>query len=69
MASIARSADATDPELLSVPDAAGTINMSIRWTWEAVHQGRLAHVRLGRRVLIKRSDLEAFIDGHTVAAS
>ncbi len=69
MASIARSADATGPELLSVPDAAGTIKHVDPLDVGGGPPGRLAHVRLGRRVLIKRSDLEAFIDGHTVAAS
>jgi excisionase family DNA binding protein len=47
--------------LLSVPEAAAVLGMSERWMWTQVLGRQLPTVRLGRRRLIRREDLDAFI--------
>jgi excisionase family DNA binding protein len=47
--------------LLSVEQAAGALGLSV-WTVRSwVRSGKLASVRLGRRVLLEESELERFI--------
>jgi excisionase family DNA binding protein len=55
-------------ELLNVKEGAQELRVSIhtmRW-W--IYQRRLPHVKLGRRVLLKREDLENFIERNVVKA-
>lgn len=47
--------------LLSVTEAAQTLGISRNLTYELVAQGRLPHIRFGRRVLIPRDGLEQWI--------
>jgi excisionase family DNA binding protein len=58
-----------DRRLLSVVEAAGMIGVS-QYTLRAwLRQRRLAHLRLGRRVLFDPTDLARFIASNRVAAS
>ncbi len=47
--------------LVSVEEAARLLCISRNLAYELVRQGRLPHVRLGRRVLIPRHGLEQWI--------
>lgn len=49
------------PLLLSLAQAAKTINVCERTVWTLVHSGDLPHVRIGRRVLISRAAIESWI--------
>jgi hypothetical protein len=60
------SANSQDEELLRVDELPGA---SVRWWWNEIHAGRLVHIRLGRRVWIKRGDLEAYLDERRVRGS
>jgi excisionase family DNA binding protein len=51
-----------DRLLLTVPEAARLLRISRNLCYELVAQGRLPHVRLGRRILIPRHGLEAWIE-------
>jgi len=51
-----------DPLLLTVPEAATLLRISRNLCYELVAQGRLPHIRLGRRILIPRHGLEAWIE-------
>ena len=46
------------PLLVSVPEAAKLLCISRNLAYELAAQGRLPHVRLGRRVLIRRFGLD-----------
>ena len=46
---------------LTVGDAAAVLRISSNLAYELVAQGRLPHVRLGRRVFIPRSGFEQWI--------
>ena len=57
-----------DRRLLSVEEAAVIIGVS-RYTLRAwLRQRRLAHIRLGRRVLFDLIDLDKFISANRIAA-
>jgi excisionase family DNA binding protein len=56
--------DAPLSPLLTVPQAAECLDMSVRWTWERVRAGEIPCVALGRRRKIRRQDLEAFVEQH-----
>ena len=49
------------PLLLSVVQAARLLGVSRNLCYEQISEGRIPHVRLGRRVLISRVALEAWI--------
>src|SRR4030065_965823 len=54
---------ATDESvLLTVPEAARLLRISRNLAYELIRQGRLPHVRLGRRILIPRFGLEQWIN-------
>ena len=46
----------------SVPDAAAMIGISRRTCYELMTSGQLRSVKLGRRRLVRHSDLVAFVD-------
>ncbi|MCJ7511263.1 MAG: helix-turn-helix domain-containing protein [Dehalococcoidia bacterium] len=53
---------ATDESvLLTVPEAARLLRISRNLAYELIRQGRLPHVRLGRRILVPRFGLEQWI--------
>jgi excisionase family DNA binding protein len=49
------------PLLLSVPEAAAVLGISKRYAQLLIAGGALPTIRLGRRRLVHRADLEAFI--------
>ena len=51
--------------LLSVAQAAALLGISKNLCYDLVSSGRIPHVRLGRRVLISRVALEAWIAGES----
>jgi excisionase family DNA binding protein len=53
---------ATEPLLLSATDAARALGLGLTLTNELIRSGRLPSVRVGRRRLIRRDALLAFID-------
>lgn len=54
---------------LTVQETAELLGIS-RWlVQQAVHRGDLPHVRVGRRILVPRSRLLAFLAGDTPAAT
>jgi excisionase family DNA binding protein len=55
--------------LLSVRESAWLLGVSPATIRRAIASGRLEHIRLGDRVLIRREALEAFIDLNTIPTS
>jgi excisionase family DNA binding protein len=49
-----------------VPEAAHRLGLSVRSLRYLLRSGRLSHVRLGRRVLIRHQDIEALLRKHYV---
>jgi prophage regulatory protein len=49
------------PLLLTVREAAKLLRISRNLAYELVAQGRIPHIRLGRRILVPRFGLEAWI--------
>ncbi len=54
--------DSEQPILVSVRDASATLGIGRDSCYELVRAGRLRHVAVGRRLLIPRSELEAFVE-------
>ena len=50
--------------LLTAADAAKFLAVRPGWSYAAVREGWLPHVRLGRQVRFLRTDLEAFVADH-----
>ena len=50
------------PALLSIPETAAVLTLSRRSVAEMLADGRLKAIRLGRRRIIRRSDLEKLTD-------
>ncbi|MFI6121330.1 helix-turn-helix domain-containing protein [Streptomyces sp. NPDC051064] len=55
----------TDP-LLTVDQAAERLGTTARFPRRLIAERRIAFVKVGSRVRIKASDLEAYIEGNTV---
>jgi excisionase family DNA binding protein len=51
----------TDPILLTVEDAAAVLSIGRSKTWELIAAGELGVIRLGRRTLIPREELERYV--------
>lgn len=47
--------------VLTIPEAARLLRISRNLAYELAAQGRLPHIRLGRRVLIPREGLEGWV--------
>jgi excisionase family DNA binding protein len=59
----------TEDEFLTVAEVAEKLRVSQATIRNWLHEGRLAHVRIGRRVRIVRTDLERLIEfGYSGAA-
>jgi excisionase family DNA binding protein len=52
----------TEPLLLSVRDAARRLGVGRDFTYRLVREGRLAHLSVGRRMLIPVAALERWIE-------
>jgi len=50
------------PLLVNVRDASATLGIGRDSCYELIRDGRLRHVAVGRRLLIPRSELEAFVE-------
>ncbi len=48
------------PRLLSAPEAAQYLNLSIHTLRTWVSERRIPHIKLGRRVLFRQTDLDRF---------
>jgi excisionase family DNA binding protein len=53
----------TEAEVLTVEEAATVLRISRTLAFAAVRDGELPSVRIGRRVLVPRARLEAFLRG------
>jgi excisionase family DNA binding protein len=51
-----------EPVLVSVPEAARMLSISVRHAWNLIADGKLPSVRLGRRVLVPKRQLLALLD-------
>jgi excisionase family DNA binding protein len=51
--------------LLSLPEVCKETRLGKRKVWELSHSGELPIVRVGRRVLVPRAGLEAWIEANT----
>jgi excisionase family DNA binding protein len=50
------------PSLISVPDAARSLGVSVRTVWRLAKKGHLRIVRLRRRSLVSVASIEALIE-------
>jgi excisionase family DNA binding protein len=55
--------------LLNVKDAAALLGVSARFVNRLASTGELASVRIGRRMLFRQSDLEAFVESRVMQAA
>ena len=56
--------DASD-EILTVADVSDELRFTRSYVYEAIRRGDLAAVRKGKYVRVRRSDLRAWLDGHS----
>ena len=56
------------PELLDLKEGAKELRLSIHTLRAWVYQKRIPFVRLGRRVLLRREDLERLVENNLVEA-
>jgi hypothetical protein len=61
---MAYKASTAEALVVSVPDAAVMLGVSLRHAWSLVKTGQLAHIRNGQRVGIEVSEIRAFLDRH-----
>jgi len=54
------------PDLLNLEEASKELKVSIHTVRAWSYQGKFPIVKLGRRVLIKRQDIEEFIQKNTI---
>jgi len=60
---------ALEPRLVSVAEAASYLAISQRGVWNLIAAGSLPSVRLGRRVLIDREQLDRLINASAAAGA
>src|SRR5579871_1063701 len=53
-----------DEPLLTCEDAAKLLRVKVSWVYEAVRDGRLPCIRVGRHIRFTRSMLERWLAGH-----
>jgi excisionase family DNA binding protein len=51
----------TERLLVPVPEAAALLGIGRTRAWQLIYEGRLRAVRIGRRTLIPRTELERFV--------
>lgn len=51
----------------TVKDAAKRLNISERMLRKELWERKLAHVRIGRKVLITESEIQSYLERHTVS--
>jgi excisionase family DNA binding protein len=51
----------TSKKVLTVPEAALRLGISERACWQQIYRRRLPHRRWGKKVVILRNELEAFL--------
>ena len=61
-------AQAAPPELLDVEEAAGFCHVKASTMRSWILQNKITYVKLGRRVFLRKFDLEALIDTSVVPA-
>jgi excisionase family DNA binding protein len=54
---------------LTLEEAAGLLNVKLRWMRDAVEDGRIAHYKIGRLVRIQAADLVAYVAACRVDSS
>lgn len=54
-----------DDQLISVPIASAMLGISVNTLRQWLSQRKIAFVKMGRRTLLKRHDIQAFIDANT----
>jgi excisionase family DNA binding protein len=54
------------PRYLTVPEAAGYLNTSVRFVRRLIAERRIAFHHVGRHVRLARADLEAFVQAGRV---
>jgi excisionase family DNA binding protein len=71
ISSLSRAAPARIPGLINVYDAAKYLSLSTDYIWKLIYSGDLKSLKVGKRRLIKTTELDAFIkrrdeasDGH-----
>lgn len=52
---------ASDPELLTISEAAAFLNVKERWMRRAVQEKRLPYLKLGRQLRFLKTDLQAHL--------
>ena len=53
-----------DPDQLLTPaEAAEILRCSVDYVWKLCRGGKLRHLRKGRMILLRRRDLDLYIDG------
>jgi excisionase family DNA binding protein len=57
------------PELLDLKEGAKEMKISIHTLRAWIYQKRLPFVHLGRRILLRRQDIEAFVNKNVVEAN
>ena len=50
-------------KLLTVKELQEQLNVSRSMAWKLVHSGEIPHVKIGRCVRVRESDVAAFIEG------
>lgn len=58
----------TEPEAFDVPTSAQIIGSSARVIWDEVKNRKIAHFRIGKRVLISRIAINEYISRNTIPA-
>lgn len=56
-------------QLLSLKETAKELNISIHTLRAWVYQRKIPFVRLGRRILVRREDLESFVNANIINAN
>jgi excisionase family DNA binding protein len=49
-------------ELLTVPEVAKLLKLSVTFVWREVRAGTLPTIRLGRSVRVTRADLDSYLE-------
>ncbi|MFC1707049.1 helix-turn-helix domain-containing protein [Planctomycetota bacterium] len=56
-------------ELLKIEEVARELRVNTDTAYRWVRQKKLRHVRIGRTLRVRRSDLDAFLENHTEGGS